>query len=456
MKPRLLVVLIALAGLGALGWYAYTQQRLPGLTGFEIQSKAGADKSAPPGGAAGGAATGAPGGAPPRAGEAGAGKGPPGPGGRPGGPATVEVAKVVSAALREEVVAAGTLRANEIVTLRSEVAGRVVRVGFTDGARVAGGTVLIALDRSVLEAELQQVRAELALARSNFERTSELASRNFVSQSARDQAAANLKVIEARVQLAEARLAKLDVRAPFEGVMGLRNISPGDFIKDGNDLAVIEDIKTMKVDLRLPERYFGRVKPGQSVSITVDSLPDKTFTARLKAIDTQVDANGRSLLARGELGNPGGALRTGMFAKARVVLRDSPSALLIPEEAIVPMGQESFVYRIEEGKANRVPVKVGLRQDGRVEVVSGLKEGDTVVTAGQLRLQRDGQDVRIIDPNRRPPGAGKGDASPKEGASKEGASKDAASKDGAQKDGASKSAAPKSDEAPKAAAPKAQ
>lgn len=449
MKPRLLVVLIALAALGALGWYAYTQQRLPGMTGFEIQPKAGAEKSADArpsaGSAAAGAGAGAPAaGGPAKAGEPGAaGKGPSGaggPGGRPGGPVMVEVAKVAVSALREEVVAAGTLRANEIVTLRSEVAGRVVQVGFTDGARVAQGTVLVALDRSVLEAELLQVRAELALARSNFERTSELASRNFVSQSARDQAAANLKVIEARVQLAEARLAKLDVRAPFDGVMGLRNISPGDFIKDGNDLAVIEDIKTMKVDLRLPERYFGRVKPGQTVSITVDSLPDKTFTARLKAIDTQVDANGRSLLARGELGNPGGALRTGMFAKARVVLRDSPSAVLIPEEAIVPVGQDSFVYRIEEGKASRVPVKVGLRQDGRVEVISGLKEGETVVTAGQLRLQRDGQEVRVIDPNRRPPGAAKGDDASK-GAAAKAASPDAA-----------KAASP---DATKAAAPKA-
>jgi membrane fusion protein (multidrug efflux system) len=446
MKPRLLVVFIALAGLGALGWYAYTQQRLPGLTGFEIS---GADKSASkasdkaPAQASGSGAGGGSGAG------AGSGKGAPGaagPGGGggrpPGGPVMVEVAKVVSAPLREEVVAAGTLRANEIVILRSEVAGRVVQVGFSDGARVASGTVLIALDRSVLEAELQQVRAELALARSNFDRTSELASRNFVSQSARDQAAANLKVIEARVQLAEARLAKLEVRAPFEGVMGLRNISPGDFIKDGNDLAVIEDIKTMKVDLRLPERYFGRVKQGQSVVITVDSLPEKTFTARLKAIDTQVDANGRSLLARGELANPGAALRTGMFAKARVVLRDSPAALMIPEEAIVPVGQDSFVYRIDEGKASRVPVRIGLRQDSRVEVVSGLKEGDTVVTAGQLRLQRDGQEVRIIDPNRRPASAPKPEDGSKAGAPKA-------------QDAAAKSAAPKADEASKAPAPKA-
>jgi membrane fusion protein (multidrug efflux system) len=395
MKRKILVLILALAGLGAVLAYAYKTQKLPGTPGFEIQSKAGekgADKSGDKGGDKAGG-KGAPGGAP-------AGR-------PPGGPAAVEIAKVVSVPLREEAVAAGTLRANEIVTVRSEVSGRVVRVGFTDGARVARGSVLVALDRSVSEAELEQVRAELALAQSNFERTSELASRNFVSQSARDQAAANLKVIEARVRLAEARLAKLDILAPFDGVMGLRNIGPGDFIKDGNDLAVIEDIRIMKVDLRLPERYFGRIKPGQSVSITVDSMPGQTFTARLKAIDTQVDANGRSLLARGELTNPGGALRTGMFAKARVVLRDAPGALMVPEESIVPLGPDSFVYRVAEGKAQRVKVQLGMRQDGRVEVVSGLTEGEQVVTAGQLRLQRDGQEVRVQDPNRRPPAPAK-------------------------------------------------
>ena len=239
MKPKIIVVILALAGLGGLAAYAYKTKQLPGVTGFEIGGAKGSDKAGEKA-ADKGSDKGGDKGAVKGAGGAG-GAGGPG-GGRPAGPAFVEVSKVAAAALREEAVAAGTLRANEIVTIRSEVAGRVVAVGFTDGARVARNAVLVALDRSVSEAELEQVRAELALARSNFERTSELASRNFVSQSAKDQTAANLKVIEARVRLAEARLAKLDIRAPFDGVMGLRNIGPGDFIKDGNDLAVIVDI----------------------------------------------------------------------------------------------------------------------------------------------------------------------------------------------------------------------
>jgi membrane fusion protein (multidrug efflux system) len=314
------------------------------------------------------------------------------------------VAKVAKTSVTDEAVASGTLRANETVTLRSEVAGRVVRLGFTDGARVSKGVILVALDSSLSTAEAEQARAELSLSKANFDRTAELAQRNFVSASAKDQAAANLKVQEARLKLAEAKLAKSDIRAPFNGVMGLRNLSPGDFVKDGADLAIIEDLSTMKVDVRLPERYFGRVKPGMPILLTLDSMPGKTFKAKLTAIDAQIDANGRSLLARGQLANPDGALRTGMFARARLVLRENPEALVIPEEALIPQGAEVFVYRVDAGKAQRIAVKPGLRTDGKVEILSGLSEGDQVVTAGQLRLQRDGQEVRVIDPSKRPGG----------------------------------------------------
>jgi membrane fusion protein (multidrug efflux system) len=307
--------------------------------------------------------------------------------------------------IAEEAVAAGSLRANESVTVRSEVAGRITQVGFTDGARVSRGTTLFALDASLSAAEVEQARAELALAKANFERTAELARRNFVSESAKDTAAANQKVLEAKLKLAEARLARSEIRAPFNGVMGLRNISPGDFVKDGADLALIEDISKMKVDVRLPERYFGRIKPGQPILLSFDSMPGKTFTATLKAVDAQVDANGRSLLLRGELANPGGALRTGMFARARVLLRENPQAMLIPEEAITPVGADVFVYRIDEGKAMRTKIQTGIRRDGKVEVTSGLQPGDQVVSAGQLRLPRDGMEVRVIDPSRRGPGA---------------------------------------------------
>lgn len=403
---KLIYLLVAALGLGGLGWFAYTKQKSNGSFGFEMPG-AGKSESAKAGEGAGKEGPGKEGAA---KGD-GAGKGG-GPGGAPGGaggpprPVGVEAAKVSVEAIAEEAVAAGSLRANETVTLRSEVAGRITKVGFSDGARVPRGSLIVALDASLTAAEVEQARAELALARANFERTAELARRNFVSESAKDTAAANQKVQEAKLKLAEAKLSKADIRAPFNGVMGLRNISPGDYVKDGADLALIEDISTMKVDVRLPERYFGRIKPGQPILLSFDSMPGKTFTAKLKAVDAQVDANGRSLLLRGELPNPSGALRSGMFARARVLLRESPAAMLIPEEAITPVGADVFVYRIEGGKAMRTKVQTGIRRDGKVEITSGLSEGDMVVSAGQLRLQRDGMEVRVIDPSRRGQGGG--------------------------------------------------
>lgn len=418
MNVKLAVSAVAVAGLAGLGWYAWTNQRQPASTGFEVKGggapAAGGPSQAAPGGAgaAGGPAAGGPGGAPGAGSAAGApgaaGGGAGGPGGGPRGPVGVEVAKVDKRPLAEEAVAVGSLRANETVTLRSEVAGRIDRVGFTDGARVKRGQVLVSLDASVAAAEAEQSRAELALARANYDRTAELAQRNFVSASARDQAAANLKVQEAKVRLAEAKLAKSEIRAPFDGVTGLRNVSVGDFVKDGADLALIEDIATMKVDLRMPERYFGRIRPGMLVQLSFDSLPGKTFIATLRATDAQIDANGRSLLARGTLANPDGALRTGMFARARVVLRENAAALTIPEEAVISQGTETFVWKVDGGKAVRTKIEIGLRRDARAEVLSGLAAGDQVVTAGQLRLQRDGQEVRVIDPTRRPPAPGTG------------------------------------------------
>ncbi|MFO0234608.1 MAG: efflux RND transporter periplasmic adaptor subunit, partial [Burkholderiales bacterium] len=376
MNVKLAVSAVAVAGLAGLGWYAWTNQRQPASTGFEVKGggapAAGGPAQAAPGGAAGtGPAAGAPGAAP------GGGPGAPG-GGGPRGPVGVEVAKVDKRPLAEEAVAVGSLRANETVALRSEVAGRIDRVGFTDGARVKRGQVLVSLDASVAAAEAEQSRAELALARANYDRTAELAQRNFVSASARDQAAANLKVQEAKLRLAEAKLAKSEIRAPFDGVTGLRNVSVGDYVKDGADLALIEDIATMKVDLRMPERYFGRIRPGMLVQLSFDSLPGKTFSATLRAIDAQIDANGRSLLARGTLPNPDGALRAGMFARARVVLRQNPEALTIPEEAVISQGTETFVWKVDGGKAVRTKIEIGLRRDARVEVLTGLAAGDQV------------------------------------------------------------------------------
>ncbi|NBS67269.1 MAG: efflux RND transporter periplasmic adaptor subunit, partial [Betaproteobacteria bacterium] len=298
-------------------------------------------------------------------------------------------------AITEEVFAVGNLRANESVTIRPEIAGRVVRIGFTEGALVRMGDLLVELDRSVLLAQVEQARAELDLSKANYDRTADLAERKFVSASAKDQAAANLSVQQAKLRLAEAQLAKTQIFAPFNGVVGLRNFSVGDYVREAADLVVLEDVSQMKVDLRLPERFLGELKPGLSVEMRVDAYPQRVFRAAISALDVQVSADGRALIARGMLANQESLLRSGMFARARIVLKERGSAVMVPEEAVYPMGADVFVYKIIDGKAMRARVATGVRRDGKVEITEGVVVGDLVVTAGQIKLARDGTEVRV-------------------------------------------------------------
>lgn len=393
---------LAIASLSYLAWWVYTSQRSPmqlalEITGQSAPSKAGGNE--PPKAPAGAPAAPASGAGTPAGPGATPGR-PPGAGGGPRGPVAVEVAKARVMALADDVFAVGTLRANESVVVKPEIAGRIVNIAFADGASVRQDQLLIELDASVLAAQAEQVRAELALSQTTYDRTADLAKRNFVSESARDQAAANLNVQQARLRLAEAQLGKTRIVAPFAGVLGLRNVSLGDFVREGAELVILEDVSSMKVDLRLPERYIGQLRRGQRIEVGVDSFPDQQFVAVLDAVDVQVDANGRSLMARGRLENRDLLLRSGMFAKARIVLKEKPQAVVIPEEAIIPEGSAAQVYRVVDGKAQRVSVVTGIRRDGVVELVSGISAGDLVITAGQLKLQRDGQEVRVIDPSR--------------------------------------------------------
>ena len=319
-----------------------------------------------------------------------------------GGAAAVPVSVMMVALgrVQEDLQAVGSLLSNESVVLRPEVAGRIAQIAFKDGQTVKRGQLLVALDSTVNAAEVAKARAEWELAVSNQKRADDLASKNFISPSAREQASSNAQVLEASLKLAEARLSKMRIVAPFDGVVGIRTVSIGDYVKDGADLINIEDVRTLKVDFRLPERYMTQVKVGQSVDISADALPGKTFRGNLDAINPRVDANGRSLELRARLDNSDGLLRPGMFARVRVILGERNDALLIPEEAIVPQGDDFFVFRVidREGQTivQRVRVRAGVRRDAKVEIVDGLQNGDRVVIAG-MRLARDGQLVRVVN-----------------------------------------------------------
>jgi membrane fusion protein (multidrug efflux system) len=369
----------------------------------------------------------APAGAAPGA-RAGAG-GPPG----GGGPVAVEVAKVQVQRIEDDAQAVGSVRAVQTVIVRPEVSGRVVRLGFTDGARVRKGQLLVQLDNTLQDAQLKQAQAQANIARTNLQRSRELVAQNFVSQSAVDQNLAALEVAEAQVALARAQLQRLAISAPFDGVIGIRSVALGDYVKDGADLVSLEDRSRMWVDFRLPERYVGRAAVGQPVQVTLDALPGRTLAGKVEALDALVDANGRSLLVRARIEQPDGALKSGMFARARIVFAVRERALLVPEEALVPQGGRQYLFKAVTAPSDaassaandpppasvsqRIEARLGVRLAGKVEILEGLAPGDMVVTAGQARLARgDGVPLRVIDldkPAARPAG---GASAPRAGA----------------------------------------
>jgi len=355
-------------------------------------------------GTQGGALPGAPGAQAAAAGAQGGGKGG-GPGG-PGAPAgvAVEAVKVALQPMPQAITAVGSLRSDESIVVRPEVAGRISAIRFQEGQRVAKGATLILLDPAINQAEVQQGRANLKLAQSKYDRAVDLARSNFISGQAKDEAENNLRVAEAGVQLAEAKLAKTEIKAPFSGIIGLRVVSVGDYVKEGADVVNLESIDPLKVDFRVPEIYLKQVKVGQSLQVQLDALPGKTFEGSVYAVNPLVDAAGRSIVIRAIVRNPDTSLRPGMFARVRLITRDEKEALVVPEQAIVPQGDEQFVFRVVDGKANRVKIDVGQRRDGVVQVLKGLAPTDVVVTAGQLKI-REGTPITVATANRPPANA---------------------------------------------------
>ena len=326
----------------------------------------------------------------------------PGGGAAAGGPAAVEVGKVQRLRIEDDALAVGTLRSRQGVMLRPEVSGRIARLAFADGQRVRRGQLLVQLDDTLQAAQMRQAEAQAGIARTNLQRNRELVAQNFVSQSVLDQSAAALEVALAQVALNKAQLERMKILAPFDGVAGIRSVNVGDYVKDGADLVNVEDTTQVWVDFRLPERYLAQLKAGQAVEVSLDAMPGRSFRGQVDALDSQLDANGRSLLVRARLANPDGVLRTGMFARTRTLLAVRDNALVVPEEALVPQGGKQYLIKVVDGPqgkvSQRLEARIGVRVPGKVEILGGVAEGDVVVTAGQGRLLRgDGLPVRVID-----------------------------------------------------------
>jgi membrane fusion protein (multidrug efflux system) len=325
---------------------------------------------------------------------------------QPGKPSAALPVKAVPAKLARAVIetgAIGTLRADEAVMIRPEIAGRIDRIAFDEGQSVKKGALLATLDAAETRALVASSRAQAGLDKQRLERAADLQKKGFISQQALDEMQSNYARSAAKLREDEAKLAKSEIRAPFSGVAGLRQVSEGAYVAAGTDIARLEKIDQLKLDFRVPETYFARLKSGLAVSVAVDAFPQAAFPGKIYAIEPAVDEQTRTVLARARVANPQIKLRPGMFARVQLTLAVRENAVWIPEEAIVPRGQDSFVFRVVDGKAELVPVQTGTRKVGEVEIMKGIAAGDVVVTEGTQRLVP-GMQVSII-PSAKPAAA---------------------------------------------------
>jgi membrane fusion protein (multidrug efflux system) len=305
----------------------------------------------------------------------------------------VQTFVVVAQPLQRELVAVGSLRSDESVTVASEIAGRITRVGFDEGQPVKRGALLFELDDAVYRAEVEQARANLALSQRSAARADELFAQKLIAAQDRDQTAATLQVNRAALQLAEARLDKTRITAPFDGVAGLRLVSPGTYVQAGQALATVEALARMKLDFRLPELALPALAVGQPLQLEVDALPGQAFTGEVYAIDPRVADDSRSIGVRARVSNEQGRLRPGLFARVRLVVERKTDALVIPEQAIQPRGDQLFAFVVQDGQARMRAIRLGQREPGKAEVIEGLRAGEAVVISGLQRLA-DGVAVR--------------------------------------------------------------
>ncbi|MEA1607195.1 efflux RND transporter periplasmic adaptor subunit [Pseudomonas spirodelae] len=306
----------------------------------------------------------------------------------------VEVVTVESSLVRDELVTFGSLRPDESVMIRPEIAGRIAQLHFREGQRIEAGALLVSLDDSIARAELAQARANLNLAEKNFQRAQMLFKRGASNAQALDEANAEQQAARASLALSQARLDKTRILAPYDGVLGLRAVSPGDYLSEGQDIVNLEVLDPLKVDFRIPQKAVSQIRLKQTIEISLDAYPGERFSGEIFAINPRLDEAGRSQAIRAHIGNSEGRLSPGQFVRVSVILAERPDALVIPEEAVMPVGERLLVNLVVDGKVELREVTLGKRLNGKVEVVSGLQGGETLISAGWQKV-RAGSPVRI-------------------------------------------------------------
>lgn len=312
-------------------------------------------------------------------------------------PPAVEVftAVVQPKSFVDQIEALGTLRANESVTLTATVSDTVAAIHFEDGDRVEAGRVLVELNRSEEEALLEEARVTAAEAKRQYQRIKSLESSGTAAKSQLDERLREWEAAQARLNAIQSRLADRQLRAPFAGVVGFRNISVGALVEPGDVVTTLDDDSVMKLDMAVPANFLSALKPGLRVEGTTSAYGDRVFRGKVTSVGSRVDPVTRTITVRAVLPNADRALRPGMLMQA-VLLNNERQSLAVQEQALLAEGQKHYVLVVDEaGKAAKRAVEIGTRRPGEVEILQGLRAGDQVITEGALKL-RPGQPVKVI------------------------------------------------------------
>src|SRR5688572_17103486 len=295
---------------------------------------------------------------------------------------------------RDAVDALGTAKANESVTLTAKVRETVRKVAFDSGDVVRAGDVIVDLSSGAQLAGLEEARAAFQETERQLARGQELAPTKIISESQLDTLRSTRDAAKARMDVVRAQLSDRVITAPFDGILGLRQVSPGSLVTPGTAIATLDDISLIKLDFQVPERYLAVLAKGQDVTARSGTYPDREFSGVVKSVDSRVDPVTRSVTARAEIPNPERLLRPGMLMSVQVFLQPR-EAIVVPEIAVVQVGTESFVYRMKpDGTVERAVIELGSRQRGSVEVTSGIAVGDRIVVEGTVKLR---EGARVVE-----------------------------------------------------------
>jgi len=295
--------------------------------------------------------------------------------------------------VRFELNTVGTIRAYESTRIVSEISERLIAIKFTEGTFVSKGKLLFKLDDSELIARLEKLKLQEELAEQNEERNKALLEKGGISQKAHDETLNTLKVIQAEIKLLEVELDNTEIKAPFSGQIGLRTVSEGAYIVPGQILSNLFDVSKLRIDFSIPERYAGNIFKGMEISFTVPSTPD-SYKAQIVASEPKIDPGTRNLEIMAVVDNEDGVLIAGSTAKISLNFKDKEESIYIPTQSLLPSSMGYRVYVVHDGKANLQVVSTGIRANEYIQILDGIKSGDTIVMTNLLRL-RPGSAVQI-------------------------------------------------------------